>query len=576
MWIKLRRFFLKYQSLLLITATSTACVVGLSRFGLLQSLELSVYDQFSRSQVQKEIDDRFLLVTISESDLSQLKRWPLTDQDLAKTIQNIAKYSPRVIGLDIYRNFPVPPETEQLESIFRSTPNLVGVEAVGEGIAVPPPPVLEQMNRVAIADLLRDKDETVRRSLLTVQTSEGGQTKPSLGAAVALQYLEQQGIVPEPISPQHPSQVRLGQTILKPLQPFDGGYTNIDTTGYQILLNYRATDQVFETVSILQVMQDQVAADKIRDRIVLIGVTAPSLNDLFTTPYSAPFSHQVQQSPGVFIHAHAARQLLDIALKHQGWIMGCPEWLEWILILIAATLGTAIVALNLKPEQSSHSLIVKLTPILLGVGSLGLFGINFLLFQWGWWLSSITPLLSMFGSVTMSIVYHNHLLYQLAYVDALTRIANRRCFDQYLADKLTSSRYLSLILCDVDYFKLYNDTYGHQAGDDCLTKVAQALRQSIRQNDFVARYGGEEFVVVLPDMKLDMAIQIAERMRLQVKSLCIPHKTSSISPYVSLSCGIVSVSNLQQYSIESLISCADKGLYQAKEQGRDQVVIYSE
>ncbi|MGP1384300.1 MAG: CHASE2 domain-containing protein [Thainema sp.] len=573
MWIKLRQFLFQYRSLLLITATSTALIGGLGHLGVFQSLELSLYDRFLRSQFQHTTDHRFLVITISETDLSQLGRWPLTDEDLAQTIQNISTYAPSAIGLDIYRDLPVPPGTEQIETVFQTTPNLIGVETVGEGIAVAPPPTLAQKNQVAIADLPRDVDNVVRRSLVSVQMDEQAQTQYSFGAALALIYLEQQGIKPEEVSIDEPYHVRLGNTVLKPLKSYDGGYTNIDARGYQILLGYRATNQVFETVSILDVMQDRVSPEQIRDRIVLIGVTAPSLNDLFTTPYSAPSYHQAQQSPGVFIHAHAARQLLDIALNDQSWITGCPEWLEWFLILIAANIGTAIVAFNLKPEQSSSSLILKRIPLLLGFGSFGLFGINFLLFQLGWWFSSITPLLSMFGSATISVVYHNHLLYQLAYVDALTQIANRRCFDQYLADKLAASRYLSLILCDVDYFKLYNDTYGHQAGDACLTKVAQALRQAIRRGDFVARYGGEEFVVVLTDIQPDVALQVAERMCHQVKSLCIPHKASKISPYVSLSCGVVSASNLHQCSIESLISYADKGLYQAKQEGRDRVVI---
>ncbi|WP_017304619.1 diguanylate cyclase domain-containing protein [Spirulina subsalsa] len=168
-------------------------------------------------------------------------------------------------------------------------------------------------------------------------------------------------------------------------------------------------------------------------------------------------------------------------------------------------------------------------------------------------------------------------LERMASMDGLTQIANRRRFDQVLGDewrRMARERQpLSLILCDVDYFKRYNDHYGHQAGDICLQQVAGALAVSVnRPGDLVARYGGEEFVAILPNTPLEGAIQVAELMRSQIKTLELPHAESPVSPYVSLSLGIASLIPTSQEQPEVLITAADQALYRAKAQGRDRLV----
>ncbi len=134
---------------------------------------------------------------------------------------------------------------------------------------------------------------------------------------------------------------------------------------------------------------------------------------------------------------------------------------------------------------------------------------------------------------------------------------------------------LSLILCDLDFFKPFNDTYGHQAGDDCLQKVAATIEKSVgRPGDLVARYGGEEFAVILPNTDIQGAEAIAERIRESVHNLEIEHKTSAVSKYVSLSLGIGTHIPKQRESGDILLTMADKALYQAKENGRNQYLVY--
>ncbi len=166
----------------------------------------------------------------------------------------------------------------------------------------------------------------------------------------------------------------------------------------------------------------------------------------------------------------------------------------------------------------------------------------------------------------------------IAFIDGLTGIPNRRSFDQHIRAEwqraIRGQTELSLLLVDIDHFKQYNDTYGHQAGDACLTMVAKALSSSVhRPGDQVARYGGEEFVCVLPSTNLEGANQIGETLREVVNFLKIPHKSSSVCPHVTISVGGAMIKPEQSSEIGNLISAADGNLYKAKQQGRDRVIV---
>ena len=177
----------------------------------------------------------------------------------------------------------------------------------------------------------------------------------------------------------------------------------------------------------------------------------------------------------------------------------------------------------------------------------------------------------------------NQKLEQLANLDALTQVANRRCFNDRLMrewQKLAQAQEpLSLILFDLDSFKRYNDFYGHLAGDDCLLKIAGIVYQIIRHRDverptdLVARYGGEEFAVLLPNTDLEGAIRVAMRIRQQVHSLAIPHVKSGVRDIVTVSSGICSLVPSLDVKPDRIIANADQALYYAKEQGRDRYCI---
>ena len=171
---------------------------------------------------------------------------------------------------------------------------------------------------------------------------------------------------------------------------------------------------------------------------------------------------------------------------------------------------------------------------------------------------------------------HRDTLEYLSMLDGLTGIPNRRrfdeCFDTEWKRAERTSSYLSLIMIDIDYFKDFNDCYGHQIGDECLKEVARTLALSVkRASDCVARYGGEEFVCILPGTDIQGAVQVGEIMRESVESLNVPHLASTVAAHVTISLGTASVIPKRERSQFSLLEAADRCLYKAKASGRNQM-----
>lgn len=195
----------------------------------------------------------------------------------------------------------------------------------------------------------------------------------------------------------------------------------------------------------------------------------------------------------------------------------------------------------------------------------------------------ITDIAHTFKRFTQTIEQQKKALSVLAMSDGLTGIANRRAFDEELDRQITVAKrlnhQLSVLLIDIDFFKLYNDKYGHIQGDEALVNVANELKKSLNRNiDFIARYGGEEFVCILPNTDTNGALKVAKRLSQSIKNLNIPHQYSSVASYITISSGSATLKpeELNLHSHADILVKADKALYQAKEAGRNQSFTYSD
>lgn len=376
-----------------IAGTVTGVVILLRLTGLLQGMEWTMLDRFFQARPPTAIDSRIVIITIDEPDIQQIGQFPLPDRVLAQAIQTLKDYKPREIGIDLYRDLPVEPGHQELTQLFKATPNLIGTEKV-VGSHVAPPPVLAALGRVGSADLVLDGDGKVRRALLSVRASKG-KLHLNLGLRLALGYLEAEGITPQP-HPKHPHQMRLGKAVLVPFNLNDGGYVRADAGGYQILLNYRGTQEQFQSFSITDLLAQRVPPQQVRDRIVLIGSTAESIKDLFQTPYSNRIFGPPKPMAGVVIHANVASQIISAALEGRPLLQVWSELVECLWILLWCGVGAALTWRVKSPRA-----IV----IVVALAAVGLLGIAYLAFLQSWWLPVVPPMIGLaIAAVTMPVV----------------------------------------------------------------------------------------------------------------------------------------------------------------------------
>ena len=381
----------------------TALILLLRFSGLLQGLEWNLLDQFFRWRPLEPRDARIILVTIDESDLTKVGQWPIPDRVLAQAIAKIKAQNPRAIGLDIYRDLPVEPGHKDLVRLFQSTPNLFGVEKVVEP-RIAPPPTLSQRHQIGFTDQVVDGDGKVRRALLSVRRSDGD-VRDSLASKLAQQYLKAEGVN---IEESGGKQVRLGKAIFHRFEGNDGGYVRAKSGGYQVLLNFRGPQANFSTVSLEQVLKNQVPLNSFRSRLVIVGATAESLNDLFNTPYSGNWFSSPQPMAGVFLHANIASQIISAALEGRPLLRTGEEPLEWLWILAWAGVGAAV-------SWWFKSFPGLMSSILLACG--GLLAGCYLVFLGSWWVPAVPSLMALLGAaVVLSIVSNRQrdkLIFQL-------------------------------------------------------------------------------------------------------------------------------------------------------------------
>src|SRR5438067_9421869 len=296
----------------------------LQSVGVFRSAELFIYDHLlQRRPLAQSEDPSIVIIEVTESDIHKYD-FPLPDELLAKMLEQIAAQGPRAIGVDIYRDLPVPRNGSgmpALERVLAANPNIIWTFKFGgknsDGVA--PPTFLQNApDRIGFNDYPID-DKVIRRGLLYLD--DGQNSFESFPLRLAELYLgaEQQPISPEP-DPKNPQLMRLGRTTFRRVTPTSGGYVGADAAGYQFFLDF-AGPRKFTSYSLQKFLTGEVPADFARDRVVLIGSTAESLKDVMTTPLR--FGEH-----GVTLHAQTINQLLRAALTGDLAVRTWSDYLE--------------------------------------------------------------------------------------------------------------------------------------------------------------------------------------------------------------------------------------------------------
>jgi diguanylate cyclase (GGDEF)-like protein/PAS domain S-box-containing protein len=395
----------------LITAASVAvCVLVLHSIGLLQSLELTALDQFFRLRPNEPPEERITIVAIDETDLKEVGSWPIPDINIAQLLQKLNVHKPRAIGLDIYRDLPVKPGVEELNDAYKSMPNLIGIELLAndekKNIRVSPPQGLNQ-EQVGFNNVLYDLDGKVRRSLLYWHIHSQGHE--SFALKLALLYLKSKGITPTGAK-NNPKHLQLGKAVFTRFEANDGGYVGADDRGYQILSNFpkpklkcqSSSEEFchFYQVSMRDVLADKVKANLIKDRIILIGSTAPSLQDFVFIPYSSSLMGPAKPVPGIQLQAYFISELISAALQGRPLLKVWPDLLEDLWIFIWSYLGTVTTLQIRHATKSLLSILVACFILTLSA---------YLAFLSGWWIPLIPSLFSFASSAIWMISHIAHM-----------------------------------------------------------------------------------------------------------------------------------------------------------------------
>ncbi|MDY7020025.1 MAG: EAL domain-containing protein [Cyanobacteriota bacterium] len=534
-------------------------VIILQQSGGLQYPELRLFDLLMRLQPKQKTDPRLLVVTITEADL-KAQGWPLSDETLAEILAQLQQHQPIAIGIDVYRDLSQPPGTQKLATQLQAE-NIIAITNLGDPVI--PPPANIPPERVGFNDVPVDPDGVIRRQLLFASTSEA--TYFSLSLQLALLYLSNEGIQPRN-SAINPNHIQLGNQVFIPLKTGSGGYANVDDLGYQILLNYRGR-QIANTVSISEVLSGNVDPKLIRDKIILIGATAPSLKDFFLTPYS--HSEPVNpMMPGVFVHAQMTSHILSVALNDFGnskfntfeqkprlfWFLSLE--LEFLWIFTWALIGGLVTWRIRHPFHQALALGFALSTLL---------GISYGLFLFKGWLPIISPKLALVLSSISIIIYKQ--VYYLSH-DSLTGLPNRANFLNKAAEKIESNiprkTWVAILFLNVDRFKVINDTLGHEAGDQLLIQLVNRLKTCVRTSDTFARLSADEFAILIGNLRQPRnSVCVAERIQ---QALLLPFSLQDQKVFRTLSVGIA-LNDSTDITAETLLRNANIAMYQARNQG---------
>ncbi|MEH2193360.1 MAG: CHASE2 domain-containing protein [Nostoc sp.] len=381
----------------------TALVYGVRWLGLLESIEIPAFDQMMRSRPAEGLDSRLLVITIDDDDLAiqrqnneSLIGASISEKSLNKLLAKLSQYQPRAIGLDIYRDFNA--KQPDLITRLQQTQNLVGVCKGSDGTenitGIKPPPEIPKTN-LGFSDFIHDPDGVIRRHLLFMNQEPTSLCPATFAFSLQLAslYLQPSGIQPK-LTPE--GNLQLGKTIFPNLKSRTGGYHDIDANGGQILLNYRSPKQIAQQVKLTQFLTSPINPSAIKDKIILIGVTAKGDSpDTWPTPYGAPLDEQM---PGVLVQAQMISQILSAVQDGRPLLRVWSLWSEvawiWAWSLVGGVLAWR------KLSFPWLALAVSITCSVLYIVCFGLL-IS------GAWVPFVPSILSLVTTVSLMSIYNS-------------------------------------------------------------------------------------------------------------------------------------------------------------------------
>ncbi len=401
----------------LITASIVAiCILLLRSVGLLQSFELGALDQFFRLRPNEQLDHRITIVVIDETYLRKVG-WPIPDFIIAQLLQQLNVYKPRAIGLDIYRDLEVPSNNlavnsskKKLLDAYQSMPNLIGIELLAneknnnyknKNVGVRPPKGLNP-EQVGFNNVLFDPDGKIRRSLLYWHVNN--KLHESFALKLALLYLKSEGITPKK-AVSNSEYLQLGKAVFPRFQANDGAYVRADDRGYQILSNFpkpgckNSSSGKFcgyRQVTMSDVLANKVDKNLISDRIVLIGSTAPSLQDFVFIPQSSRLMGAAEPITGIELQAYFISELISSALEGRPLLKTWSQLWASLWIFTWSYLGAVMTWQVRSQRQSIFNILLSYLALILS---------GYLAFLTGWWIPIIPSLLT-FGISAIWVIFH--------------------------------------------------------------------------------------------------------------------------------------------------------------------------
>ncbi|WP_017654732.1 diguanylate cyclase domain-containing protein [Fortiea contorta] len=512
-------------------AVAALVVLSLLQLNILNPLERLAYIALFKLRSEIPWNQQVVVIGIDDASVTKLGRFPWTRKHYATLLKNLSVAKPNMVVFDVIFSETTPEDTQLAQAMSR------------HGLVV-----------------LAQAWDAKRKPLVSTPTLQAA----AIASGHIAKYQDPDGIT-RYIAPSLQGIPALG-IAAGDVYATTWDHVHTPDFGAPLWINYPGAARGAPLYSFVDILEGKIPAQTFKNKIILIGATAIGLDSINSTPFdrNSHFS-------GVYLHAVVLNNLLDQSFLRRL----SPELLFTIVAVISIFWSLIITRWSLRWQLVAW-LVGCLVWAIISLAALKL----------GYWLLPVaSPMMALSLSTAFLVVSQRFKqdvaiqdLQRQINIDALTQIANRRCFNEYLDQEwrrgARAATPLSLILCDVDFFKKYNDTYGHQAGDSCLQRVAQAMQQSVkRPADLVARYGGEEFAVILPNTDAAGAMHIAEIIRARIKALAIPHAASQASEYVTLSLGVYTKIPDAQDAQKLLIAKADQALYAAKEQGRDRSVF---